>query len=100
MIRVEVVFAATDRQRLVTLEVAVGSRIDDAIQASRLPELFPEYNFAACDVGIWGSKAHRGRELKPGDRVEIYRPLVIEPREARRSLAAQGLSIGNAEEDS
>lgn len=91
---IEVVFALRERQELVTLQLAVGATVADAIEQSSLQSMFPEWNLDECAVGIWGQPAERSQTLGPGDRVEIYRPLVIDPREARRALAAQGRSMG------
>lgn len=93
---IEVVFALRDRQELVTLQLADGATVADAIEQSSLPSVFPEWNLGECAVGIWGQPAERSQPLRQGDRVEIYRPLTIDPREARRALAAQGRSMGKS----
>ena len=98
-IRVEVVFAAPDRQQLIAMDVAAGSSVVDVIAASGLAAEFPEYRFAELEVGIWGRTVSAHRVVVAGDRVEIYRPLAIDPREARRDLASRGRSIGRAEDD-
>ena len=92
-IRVEVVFALPERQKLVTVHVPDGSSVADAIAAAGLAEAFPEYDLAAATVGIWGQVADRDRRLAAGDRVELYRPLEIDPREARRQLAEAGRTM-------
>lgn len=91
---IEVVFALPDRQELVTVTVDDGATVEDAIACSSLAAAFPDWNLANCAVGIWGRPVERNRKLQSGDRVEIYRPLKIDPREARRTLAAQGRSMG------
>jgi hypothetical protein len=56
--------------------------------------LFPEGDLANCQAGIWGKPVGRDHRLKDGDRLELYRPLLMDPREARRKLAADGRSMG------
>lgn len=93
---IEVVFALRERQELVTVRLENGATVADAIERSAMQSLFPEWDLGTCTVGIWGQPAERSRLLQPGDRVEIYRPLIIDPREARRALAAEGKSMGKA----
>ena len=92
---IEVVFALPDRQALVTVIVDEGATVADAIARSSLDAAFPEWNLDDCAVGIWGRPVVRDRTLQQGDRVEIYRALQIDPREARRKLAVQGKSMGS-----
>src|SRR5690606_35394109 len=91
---VEVIFALPDRQELVAVTVEEGATVEDAIARSGLDRTFPEWNLDECTVGIWGRPVARDRVLRRGDRVELYRPLELDPREARRALAAQGKSMG------
>ncbi len=92
-ISVEVVFATPGEQRLVSLSLPPGSTVNDAIVKSRLDAHFPSQDFAVSEVGIWGRVVERDQELATGDRVEIYRPLKMDPREARRRLAAAGQTM-------
>jgi putative ubiquitin-RnfH superfamily antitoxin RatB of RatAB toxin-antitoxin module len=96
---IEVVFALRDRQELVTVLLDAGATVEDAIGQSSIQSLFPEWNLGECAVGIWGRRVDRDQRLQPGDRVEIYRPLAMDPREARRQLAAQGKSMGKSVAD-
>lgn len=86
-IRVEVVLAMPDRQELVVLEVTTGSTLADAITQSGLPEMFEDFELDPTRVGIFGQKASPDQVLRDGDRVEIYRPLIADPKEARRQRA-------------
>lgn len=88
-VRVEVVFAAPDRQELIEIEVPSGTSVDEAIAASSIDQLFPGIELAHCDVGIWGRIVERNTLVSDGDRVEIYRPLLMDPRDSRR-LRARG----------
>jgi len=90
---IEVVYALPEKQRLVTLAMGAGATVADAIADSGLVADFPDFDFATARVGIWGHEVERGRELRDGDRVEIYRILELEPREARRRLALSGRTM-------
>ncbi len=86
-IGVEVVFAAPDRQELVALELEQGATTADAIRESGLQGLFGQVDLDALQVGIWGRVVERETVLNDGDRVELYRPLERDPKDARRELA-------------
>lgn len=86
--QVEVVFALPQRQELVTVTLDEGATVAQAIERSALAASFPGWSFDECAVGIWGRPAERDQRLADGDRVELYRPLRMDPREARRSQAA------------
>ena len=85
--KVELVFVAVDRQELLELELAAGTTAAAALIASGIQKRFPDVDLAAAPIGIWGKPADREQVLKDGDRVEIYRPLRIDPKEARRLRA-------------
>ena len=93
-IRVEVVFATAQEQRLVTVTLPTPATVMEAISMSALAERFPAENFDELQAGIWGHPVDRSHILSDGDRVEIYRPLELDPREARRRLAQAGRTMG------
>lgn len=93
-LRIEVVFALPARQELVSLEIAEGATVAQAIEASGIADKFPEQDLSGCAVGVWGHLVERAHRLQDGDRVELYRPLLMDPQEARRELAAKGKSMG------
>lgn len=82
--QVEVAFALPERQFLETITLPDDAVVDDAIRTSGVQETFPEFSFEALQAGIWGKPVDRTHALRDGDRVEIYRPLERDPREARR----------------
>jgi putative ubiquitin-RnfH superfamily antitoxin RatB of RatAB toxin-antitoxin module len=86
--RIEVVYALPERQRLVSVELVDGMTVGDAVRVSGLCKEFPELATGSFALGIYGEPADLGRRLRPGDRVEIYRALRMDPREARRRRAA------------
>jgi putative ubiquitin-RnfH superfamily antitoxin RatB of RatAB toxin-antitoxin module len=95
-IRVELVLAMPDRQQLLSVEVESGATIADVIALSRIADRFPEVDVDVLQTGIWGKPMPRDHVVRDGDRVEFYRPLQMDPREARRMLANSGRSMGQA----
>ncbi|WP_336347139.1 RnfH family protein [Pseudomonas monsensis] len=91
VIEIEVVYAAVDCQVLRTVSVAEGSTIRAAVLASGIGEAFPELNLADCPLGIFGKVVAdpQVRLVQAGDRIEIYRPLLADPKEVRRLRAAK-----------
>ncbi len=85
---VEVACALPDRQRLETLAVAPGTTARRAVVDAGIGVAFPEIDVARCPLGVWGRPVADDAVLREGDRVEVYRPLDCDPREARRRLAA------------
>jgi putative ubiquitin-RnfH superfamily antitoxin RatB of RatAB toxin-antitoxin module len=96
---VEVVFATLSKQVLIGLEVPAGATVAEVIAASGIERRFPDVPVRNLAVGIWGRLVERDRRIRPGDRVEIYRQLQIEPREARRQLARAGKTMGRSSGD-
>jgi hypothetical protein len=92
----EVVYALPGVQRVVELQFAEGMTAIQAIEAAGLLQEFPELASRTLTLGIFGRVVPSTQLLRPGDRVEIYRPLRADPREARRRLAAAGRTMGRA----
>jgi putative ubiquitin-RnfH superfamily antitoxin RatB of RatAB toxin-antitoxin module len=69
---------------LVELTLSEGTTLEQALRASGLAERHPEIDLAVLKVGIWGRNSSLDETLRDGDRVEIYRPLQVDPKEARR----------------
>ncbi|MFT7243627.1 MAG: putative ubiquitin-RnfH superfamily antitoxin RatB of RatAB toxin-antitoxin module [Candidatus Azotimanducaceae bacterium] len=86
---VEVVYVTQSRQFLKTLTLAAGTKVDQSIEASGLFVEFPELESTRPSIGIYGKKVSGEQALKDGDRVEVYRPLEIDPMQARRNRAAR-----------
>jgi len=88
--RVSVVYADAQRQSAASLEVQPGATVADALQAAaKLPE-FVGLRLLAMPVGLYGSLVEHDQVLEEGDRVELYRPLTMDPKEARRRRASTG----------
>ena len=91
MVEIEVVYAAEDRQVLLVVEVPSGTSLRAAVQASGISSEFPELALADCPLGIFGKVVADPdvQAVKEGDRIEIYRPLLADPKEVRRLRAAK-----------
>ena len=86
-IKVEVTYASKTKLRIIPLEVAVESSIETAIRCSGILTEFPEIDLTKQKVGVFSQLRHLTDRVQEGDRIEIYRPLVIDPKEARRKRA-------------
>ena len=87
--RIEVVYATRARQECVRLEMPCGASAMAAVRASGLPERHPEIDLAHGKLGVFGKVVAADASLTDGDRVEIYRPLAVDPRAARRARAGR-----------
>lgn len=85
---VEVAYARPDVQDLRRIDIVEGATAEQAIRASGLLARFPEIDLARNQIGIFGKPCPLGQVLRPGDRVEIYRPLLADPKQARRGRAS------------
>jgi len=96
---IEVVFATPESQVLLSLDVSQNARVADALAESGLTTRFSGVEFDRLQAGVWGRPVARDYLLSEGDRVEFYRPLELDPKEARRQLALLGrtMSGGSAE---
>lgn len=87
---IEVVYALPEEQVIFTAEVAENATIRDGIDASGVLERYPEIDVATVKVGIFGKLAPMKTVLRAKDRIEIYRPLIADPKEVRKKRAAEG----------
>ena len=83
-ISIQVAYASAERQRVVDLRVAPGVTAREAVRLSGIAAFFPGLDAEHCPIGIFGRVVPDDRQLRQGDRIEIYRPLLNDPREARR----------------
>ncbi|MFJ3263933.1 RnfH family protein [Pseudomonas sp. NPDC086581] len=90
-IAIEVVYALPERQVLLRLSVPRGTRMREAVLLSGIAAHFPGLDVQNCPLGIFGKAVARPeeRELGEGERVEIYRPLIVDPKEVRKQRAAR-----------
>jgi len=92
---VEIVFALPEKQSLQKVLVEDGATVAEVIAKSGLMETFPDHRLAELATGVWGREVEENRVVKAGDRIEIYRPLELDPREARRQLALSGRTMSD-----
>lgn len=92
-IAIEVAYATLQKQKIISLEVVAGDSIRDAVKLSGMVEHFPEIDIETSDLGVFGKSVNDNYQLEQGDRIEIYRPLIADPKEVRRQRAAQGLKM-------
>ncbi len=90
MINIEVVYALPDEQLLLKQQVASGATVAEAIQASGILQKHPEIDLAQNKLGIFGKLTKADAALRDKDRIEIYRPLIADPKEVRRKRAEEG----------
>lgn len=89
-IDVEVVYALPHEQTLLKVQVPQGATLTEAIQLSGILDKCPEIDLSSNKVGIYGKLSKPDVELRDRDRIEIYRPLIADPKEVRRQRAAEG----------
>ncbi|HNQ03569.1 MAG TPA: RnfH family protein [Thiobacillaceae bacterium] len=92
-IRVEVVYALRHQRKVVSLVLPAGSTVQQAVEHSGLLEEFPEIDLDKNKLGIWNKLAKADAVLRDKDRVEIYRPLIADPKEVRRQRASEGKAM-------
>ena len=100
-IQVEVVYALPDEQTLLSVEVPEGSTIEDVIRKSQILQYHSELEekLDKLDVGIFGKLAKMDQPVRDKDRVEIYRPLIADPKEVRKKRAAEGKKLKKGGDD-
>ena len=89
-IKVEVAYALPQKQVILGLEVEADATLEQVIHASGILQQFPEIDLSLNRVGVFGKLGKLTDTLHAGDRVEIYRPLIADPKVVRRERAAQG----------
>lgn len=98
-ITVEVAYALPDQQRIIRLAVPVGTTALEAARLSGIVEHFPGLDLEACDMGVFGKLVAKPAErvLRAEERVELYRPLIADPKEVRKQRAARAKGAIRAE---
>ena len=99
-ITVELAYALPERQMTEVLQLEPGVTAREALCVAALPGEFPELSIATCPLGVFGQVVKDNYILQAGDRLEIYRPLINDPRETRRRLAAEGKTMGSGKRNS
>ncbi|MGV6825478.1 MAG: RnfH family protein [bacterium] len=89
----EVAYALPDEQVILVVHAPADATVRQVIELSGIMEQYPEIDLDVNKTGIFGKAAKLDASLFPGDRVEIYRPLIADPKEVRRKRAAQGKKL-------
>ncbi len=97
--KVELVYATPECQELRELTVEVGMTIAQLIDESGIGSVFPNEDLASAKVGVWGRLVDRDYVVSDGDRIEIYRSLRMDPRDARRLLAEAGRTMNQRRDE-
>ncbi|MBB6341625.1 putative ubiquitin-RnfH superfamily antitoxin RatB of RatAB toxin-antitoxin module [Pseudomonas fluvialis] len=98
---VEVVYALADKQKLLSLSVPRGTTVREVALRSGMDAFFPGLDLAAAPLGIFGKAVSKPDErvIEEGERVEIYRPLIADPKEVRKQRAAKAAQAKQADEN-
>jgi putative ubiquitin-RnfH superfamily antitoxin RatB of RatAB toxin-antitoxin module len=91
-ITVEVAYALPNQQLIIPTQVEAGSNAEAAILASGILQKFPEIDLTTQQIGVFGKLARLETPLRHLDRVEIYRPLIADPKEVRKQRAEEAKS--------
>ena len=83
-IDIEVAYALPNRQKVIALQVDEGATLESAIVDSGMLDMFPEIDLSQTKVGVFSKSRQLVDVVKAGERIEIYRPLAVDPKEARR----------------
>ncbi|WP_434358964.1 RnfH family protein [Parasalinivibrio latis] len=94
---IEVVYALPKEQRVFRLTVAAGTTVQACIDQSGILEAYPAIDLKVNKVGVYSRLAKLDSEVRDGDRIEIYRPLVADPKEIRRRRAEKAKMDGKAD---
>lgn len=89
-ITVEVAYALPHQQLIIPVQVAPEANAEAAIRASGILTKFPEINLAELQIGVFGKLSKLDASLRHLDRIEIYRPLIADPKEVRKQRAEEG----------
>ncbi|MGU8081616.1 RnfH family protein [Burkholderia pyrrocinia] len=97
MLSIEVCYALPDRQTLIRVSLPEGATVHSAIDASGVLALHPEIDLAQAKTGVYGKLAPLDAPLADHDRVEIYRPLIVDPKLARQRRVDKSRRAGSIE---
>jgi putative ubiquitin-RnfH superfamily antitoxin RatB of RatAB toxin-antitoxin module len=97
LINIEVAYALPTKQVLIDVAIADGATVEQAIEVSNILSQFPSIDLKKTKVGIWSRVVRLTETLKDGDRIEIYRPLIADPKEIRKRRAEKAKDEGRAD---
>jgi putative ubiquitin-RnfH superfamily antitoxin RatB of RatAB toxin-antitoxin module len=94
---VEVVYGTPQKQKILTVSVDAGTTVEQAVIASGVMALFPEIDLTVNKVGVWNRAVKLSTELEDLDRIEVYRPLIADPKDVRKRRAEKAKQEGRAD---
>jgi putative ubiquitin-RnfH superfamily antitoxin RatB of RatAB toxin-antitoxin module len=97
LMHIEVAYALPTKQSLVDVSINEGATVEEVIQASNLLNEYPDIDLSSTKVGIWSRVVKLRDTVKDGDRIEIYRPLIADPKEIRKRRAEKAKEEGRAD---
>lgn len=97
LLTLEVVYGLPERQKIIVVQVAPGTTVEQAIMQSGIMQHFGDIDLQKNAVGIWNKTCKLSDQPRNGDRIEIYRPLVADPKEIRRRRAEKAKLEGRAD---
>lgn len=97
VILIEVAFAMPHRQSLLSVSVPTDATVRQAIESSGILRMYPEIDLTQLKVGIWSRTVRLEDTLSAGDRIEIYRPLIADPKDMRKKRADKAKEEGRAD---
>jgi len=102
LINIEVVYPLPQKQEVIMVRLALGATLRQAVEASGVLQKYPEIDLAKNKLGVFAKLAKPDTILRDRDRVEIYRPLIADPKEVRKQRAAEGkvMKKGAGEQES
>lgn len=90
ILSIEVVYALPEKQEIIAVKLPVGATARQAIEATGLLQKYPEIDLAKNKLGVFAKLTKPDAVLRDHDRVEVYRPLIADPKEVRKQRAAEG----------
>lgn len=97
MFSIEVVYGTPSQQKIITLQVNPGTRVEQGIAQSGILTQYPDIDLSKTKVGVWNRVCRLDDELSDLDRIEIYRPLIADPKDVRRRRAEKAIKEGRAD---
>ena len=96
-VTIEVVYGVPQKQKILTLSVAPGTTVEKAIIDSGVITLFPEIDLTVNKVGVWNRAVKLSEAVNDLDRIEVYRPLIADPKDVRKRRAEKAVQEGRAD---
>ena len=97
VINTEVAYALPDKQSIIEVAISEGATVKEVIDASKIDQLYLDIDLDRFKVGIWSKVVKLDTTVSDGDRIEIYRPLIADPKEVRKRRAEKAKEEGRAD---